>query len=131
MAEKEEETSLGLTEASGVLLMLNKDERLVIKELLVLTLQSESIKNYLREKLGSRSKPGGGGKKQLPKGFSDYVQVAENLLKNMGHKIPKKTEKRDQGSKTGNYKEQKKTWIQRKDGSYTLEDSEIFEVEKE
>ena len=129
--EDKEETSLGLTEASGVLLMLNKDERLVIKELLVLTLRSESIKNYLREKLGSRSKPGVGRKKQLPKGFSDYVQVAENLLKNMGHKIPEKTEKHHQGSKTRSDKKQKKPWIHRKDGSYILEDSEILEVEKE
>jgi hypothetical protein len=61
MSDKEE-TSLGLTETSGVLLMLNKDEGLVIKELFMLTLQSESIKNYLREKLGSRSKPGVGRK---------------------------------------------------------------------
>jgi hypothetical protein len=82
-----EETSLGLTEASGVLLMLNKDERLVINELLLFAFQSESIKNYLREKLGIRSKPGVGRKKQLPKGFSDYVQVAENLLKNMSNSI--------------------------------------------
>jgi hypothetical protein len=61
MSDKEE-TSLGLTETSGVLLMLNKDEGLVIKELFMLTLQSESIKNYLREKLGSPSKPAVGRK---------------------------------------------------------------------
>ena len=57
MSDKEE-TRLGLTEASGVLLMPNKDEWLVINELLLFTLQSESIKNYLREILGIRSKPG-------------------------------------------------------------------------
>ena len=61
MSDKEE-TSLGLTEASGVLLMPNKDERLVISELLLFTLQSESIKNYLTGKLGIRSKPGVGRK---------------------------------------------------------------------
>ena len=123
------ESSVGLIDASGALLMLDKDERWVVKELLILALQSETIKNYLKQRAGNGSKSKSGRKKRLPHGYSDYTQVAENLLKNMGHKLPGKSDGKDVRGKKRSIKDQKKNWIKRKDGSYTLEDSSIFEIE--
>ena len=106
--------------------MLNKDERLLIKELLVLALKSESVKNYLRDKLGRQ--PGSGKQKRTPHGFSDYIQVGEKLLENMGYKLPEKEKKSRTGQKRGTVASAKQGWIEEKDGSYTLDDTSILKT---
>ena len=52
---------------TGALLMLNKEERKLLKELLVMTLNSEPIRSYIVKRLGNRS-----------------IEIAENLIKSMG-----------------------------------------------
>jgi hypothetical protein len=61
------DVNLVLHDKSGALLMLNKDERKLLKELILMTLSSEPIKAYIVKRLGSR-----------------YLEVGENLLKTMG-----------------------------------------------
>jgi hypothetical protein len=58
---------LYLSDKTGALLMLNKDERKLIKELLVMSLNSESIKSYIEQKIGKK-----------------YLQIGENLLNTLG-----------------------------------------------
>jgi len=57
----------GLNERTNALLMLNKEERKVIKELLIMTIYSESVRGYIEKRLGD-----------------EYVRVAEKLLETMG-----------------------------------------------
>jgi len=66
VAEKNEENDLFLSDKTGALLMLNKEERKLLRELLLMTLSSESIKSYIVKKLGSK-----------------YIQIGEKLLKTM------------------------------------------------
>lgn len=67
-AEKEgSNADLYLSDKTGALLMLNKDERKLLKELLIMSLNSESIKTYIEKKMGRK-----------------YLQIGESLLKNMG-----------------------------------------------
>jgi len=47
--------------------MLNKEERKVIKELLVMTIYSESVRGYIEKRLGD-----------------EYIKIAEKLLESMG-----------------------------------------------
>ncbi|HDZ24294.1 MAG TPA: hypothetical protein ENH70_07125 [Desulfobacteraceae bacterium] len=56
-----------LNERTNALLMLNKEERKVIKELLIMTIYSESVRGYIEKRLGE-----------------EYVRVAEKLLETMG-----------------------------------------------
>jgi len=56
-----------LSDYTVALLMLNKEETNLIKELLVMTMNSESVKSYIVKKLGKK-----------------YVQVGASLLKTMG-----------------------------------------------
>ena len=62
-----EEVNLVLHDKTGALLMLNKEERKLLKELLVMTLNSEPIRSYIVKRLGNRS-----------------IEIAENLIKSMG-----------------------------------------------
>lgn len=66
MANKDEENDLFLSDKTGALLMLNKEERKLLRELLLMTLSSESIKSYIVKKLGTK-----------------YIQIGEKLLKTM------------------------------------------------
>lgn len=65
--DKKKSTDVDLSDETGALLMLNKEERKLIKELLVMTMNSESVKSYIVKKLGK-----------------NYVQVGASLLKTMG-----------------------------------------------
>ena len=56
-----------LNDKTAALLMLNKEERKLLKELLLMTVHSESVKTYVEKKLGK-----------------DYIRVGEDLLKTMG-----------------------------------------------
>ena len=64
---KKKSADVDLSDKTGALLMLNKEERKLIKELLVMTMNSESVKSYIAKKLGK-----------------NYVQVGASLLKTMG-----------------------------------------------
>jgi hypothetical protein len=65
--DNEQDLNLMLHDKSGALLMLNKDERKLIKELLVMTMNSESVKDFIVKRLGD-----------------DYLQVGKKLLESMG-----------------------------------------------
>jgi len=65
--DKKKSSDVDLSDETGALLMLNKEERKLIKELLVMTMNSESVKSYIVKKLGK-----------------NYVQVGASLLKTMG-----------------------------------------------
>ena len=62
------DADLDLSDRTAALLMVNKDERKLIRELLVMTLNSENGKGHIRTKLGV-----------------EYVELAENLLKALGN----------------------------------------------
>ena len=62
-----EDPDLVLHDKTGALLMLNKDERKLLKELLVMSMNSKSVKAYIVKKLGQK-----------------YVKIGEKLLKTMG-----------------------------------------------
>jgi hypothetical protein len=61
------DANLDLSDRTAALLMVNKDERKLIRELLVMTLNSENGKRHILNKLGA-----------------EYVELAENLLKALG-----------------------------------------------
>jgi hypothetical protein len=65
--EKEKDFELALHDKTGALLMLNKQERKLLRELLAMTLQSQPARDWITKKLGS-----------------EYVEIGENLLKSMG-----------------------------------------------
>ncbi len=65
--EDESDLNLGLHDESGALLMLNKKERTLIKELLLITLSSASAKQFISKKLGP-----------------EYVKIGAKLFKTMG-----------------------------------------------
>ena len=65
--ENEQDLNLMLHDKSGALLMLNKDERKLIKELLVMSMNSESVKDFIVKRLGP-----------------DYLEVGKKLLESMG-----------------------------------------------
>jgi hypothetical protein len=58
---------LYLSDKTCALLMLNKEERKLIKELLIMSLNSESIKAYIVKKMGRK-----------------YLQTGEKLLNTLG-----------------------------------------------
>ena len=62
--------NLALHDKTGALLMLNKDERKLLKELLTLTLKSPNMKDWVAKKLGNR-----------------YLEIGEKLLKTMGGSV--------------------------------------------
>jgi hypothetical protein len=67
MEEKPDEIAIGLADRTGALMMINKKERILIKELLSVTLKSPSAKEWIMKKLGR-----------------EYIQIGEKLLKAMG-----------------------------------------------
>ena len=56
-----------LYDKTGALLMLNKEERKLLKELLSMTLKSKNAREWITKKLGS-----------------EYIEIGEKLLKTMG-----------------------------------------------
>ena len=67
MEEKQDEIAIGLADRTGALMMINKKERMLIKELLSVTLRSPNAKDWITKKLGR-----------------EYIQIGEKLLKAMG-----------------------------------------------
>ena len=65
--ENKNEADLVLSDKTGALLMLNKEERKLIKELLLMSMSSDSVRAYIIKKLGKK-----------------YMQTGEKLLKSMG-----------------------------------------------
>jgi hypothetical protein len=65
--EKNKDIDLALHDETGALLMLNKKERKLLREILLMTLKSNSAKNWIIKKLGK-----------------EYVQIGEKLIKGMG-----------------------------------------------
>jgi hypothetical protein len=65
--DKKKRAEVELSDKTGALLMLNKDERKLIKELLLMTMNSESVKSYIVKKLGK-----------------NYLEVGASLLETMG-----------------------------------------------
>jgi len=65
--DNEQDVNLMLHDKSGALLMLNKDERKLIKELLIMSMNSESVKDFIVKRLGE-----------------DYLQMGKKLLESMG-----------------------------------------------
>ncbi len=64
---QEQEIGLALHDKTGAMLMLNKKERKLLKELLVVTLNSESARGWIVKKLGG-----------------EYVDIGKKLLVSMG-----------------------------------------------
>jgi len=62
-----DEKTVGLQDRTGALLMLDKNERKLLKELLVSALQSKSGRKRIAQHLGA-----------------EYVEIAERLLDVMG-----------------------------------------------
>ena len=65
--KKKEDINLALHDETGALLMLNKNERKLLREILAMTLKSNSAKDWIVKKLGK-----------------DYLKIGEKLLKAMG-----------------------------------------------
>jgi hypothetical protein len=65
--EKKEDINLALHDETGALLMLNKNERKLLREILAMTLKSNSAKDWIVKKLGK-----------------EYVKIAQKLLGAMG-----------------------------------------------
>ena len=59
--------NLALYDKTGALLMLNKGERRLLKELLSMTLRSKNAREWITKKLGA-----------------EYIGIGEKLLKTMG-----------------------------------------------
>lgn len=62
-----QEIQLALHDKTGALLMIDKKERRLVKELLVITLKSKNSREWIVKKMGA-----------------EYIKVAEKLLKSMG-----------------------------------------------
>lgn len=65
--ENDNDFNIGLHDKTGAMLMLDKKERALIKELLLITLSSASAKKFISKKLGP-----------------EYVKIGAKLLENMG-----------------------------------------------
>ena len=65
--EDKKDIEVGLHDITGALLMLNKKERILMKELLILTMSSQSAKDWIAQKLGD-----------------EYIKIGEKLLRSMG-----------------------------------------------
>jgi len=62
-----EDIDLALHNRTGALLMINKDERKLLKEILAMTLKSQNARKYISKKLGK-----------------EYIEIGEKLYKVMG-----------------------------------------------
>ena len=65
--DNNEDIELALYDETGALLMLNKEERKLLRELLAMTLKSKNAREWIEKKLGK-----------------DYVVIGEKLLRTMG-----------------------------------------------
>jgi hypothetical protein len=65
--EDKDDVLVGLADKTGALLMIDKKERELVRELLAMTLKSPSAREWISKKLGK-----------------EYVQIGVRLLKNMG-----------------------------------------------
>ncbi len=65
--EKKKDIDLALHDETGALLMLNKKERKLLREILLMTLKSTSAKDWIVKKLGK-----------------EYIKIGEKLIKGMG-----------------------------------------------
>ena len=59
----EEEIQFGLSDKTGALMMINKKERQILREILSMTMKSKGGKAYITRKFGP-----------------EYVEIAEKLL---------------------------------------------------
>ena len=64
--EKKDDINLALHNETGALLMLNKHERKLLREILLMTMKSNSAKDWIVKKLGK-----------------EYIKIGEKLLKAM------------------------------------------------
>ncbi len=62
--EKKDNINLALHNETGALLMLDKNERKLLREILSMTMKSNSAKGWIVKKLGK-----------------EYIQIGEKLLK--------------------------------------------------
>ena len=67
MMDNDEDIELALYDRTGALLMLNKEERKLLRELLSMTLRSKSAREWIEKKLGK-----------------DYLSIGDKLLRTMG-----------------------------------------------
>ena len=65
--DENRKTNLALHDKTGALLMLNKKERHLIKEILSVTLKSKNSRDWIVKKLGK-----------------EYLETGQNLLETMG-----------------------------------------------
>jgi hypothetical protein len=65
--EDKDEVLVGLADKTGALLMIDKKERELVRELLAMTLKSPSAREWISKKLGK-----------------EYVQIGVKLLKAIG-----------------------------------------------
>jgi len=65
--EDNNEMLIGLADKTGALLMIDKKERELVRELLAMTLKSASAREWISKKLGK-----------------EYIQIGVELLKAMG-----------------------------------------------
>jgi len=65
--EEKDDVLVGLADKTGALLMIDKKERELVRELLAMTLKSPSARDWISKKLGK-----------------EYVQIGMKLLKAMG-----------------------------------------------
>ena len=65
--EDNNEVLVGLADKTGALLMIDKKERELVRELLAMTLKSPSAREWISKKLGK-----------------EYIQIGVQLLKAMG-----------------------------------------------
>ena len=62
-----DEINIALADATGALMMINKKERRLLRELLAMSLKSPSARKWIATKLGR-----------------EYVDIGDKLLDNMG-----------------------------------------------
>lgn len=67
MKKDSQEIHHGLHDKSSAMLMLDNKERKLLKEILALTLKSQSARTWIAKKLGN-----------------EYIKIGEKLLKTMG-----------------------------------------------
>jgi hypothetical protein len=65
--DEKDDVLIGLADKTGALLMIDKKERELVRELLAMTLKSPSAREWISKKLGK-----------------EYVQIGVRLLKNIG-----------------------------------------------
>ena len=65
-SDTREGSDVALSDETAALLMLNKEERKLIKELLLMAMHSESVRSYIVKKLGN-----------------NYIEIGQQLLKTM------------------------------------------------